>query len=122
MLYPRYAYDLPILAMDVVVANGRPTLAIIDPCPVRDCNALPAHYAAVVDRLQERFLDDAAASRRVPDWGKAIFSDRCVCIRPDTPEQLQGFVRYAIALTRAHLLYANLLSPVGSDTKRQVAR
>lgn len=49
-MYPRYAYDMPILAMDIVVVNGKPSLAIIDACPVRDNNQLPAHYKEVMER------------------------------------------------------------------------
>ena len=48
VLYPRYKYDLPILAMDmVVVPGGRVSLAIVDACPVSKNLALPPHYMQV---------------------------------------------------------------------------
>lgn len=48
MLYPRYKYDLPILALDlVVVPGGRVSLAIIDACPVSRNKMLPQHYMQV---------------------------------------------------------------------------
>jgi len=125
VLYPRYGFDLPILALDVVLANGRPTLAIADACPVRDGNALPAHYAATMDALAARFLGPEAAGgqrRAVPEWGAAIFSDRCVCITPSSTDELLGFIKYAVALTRAHLMYSALLQPVAGGDRRGAER
>jgi phycocyanobilin:ferredoxin oxidoreductase len=46
---------------------------------------------------------ESLGQRSIPDWGKAIFSQLCVCIRPNTPEELAGFIKYAVALTRMHL-------------------
>ena len=48
VLYPRYKYDLPVLAMDlVVVPGGRVSLAIVDACPVSKNLSLPPHYLQV---------------------------------------------------------------------------
>ena len=48
VLYPRYKYDLPVLAMDlVVVPGGRVSLAIVDACPVSKNLSLPPHYMQV---------------------------------------------------------------------------
>ncbi|KAJ9522286.1 hypothetical protein QJQ45_008121, partial [Haematococcus lacustris] len=44
VLYPRYAYDLPILAMDLVLVKGVASLAIVDACPVRAGQELPSYY------------------------------------------------------------------------------
>lgn len=49
ILYPRYEFDIPILAFDLVVVNGVVTLAIIDAVPVTRDLSLPAHYAEVRD-------------------------------------------------------------------------
>ena len=46
VLYPRYQYDMPIFAMDLVVAGGAVSLAIVDVCPVRGMR-LPPHYMQV---------------------------------------------------------------------------
>jgi hypothetical protein len=53
---------------------------------------------------QDTFLPEPATSRSIPDWGKAIFSPLAVCMRPTTPEGLAGFIKYCIALTRAHIM------------------
>lgn len=59
---------------------------------------------------------ESCQARNIPEWGGKIFSPLCVCMRPDTPEELGGFMKYAIALTRAHLMVSEgsfLLSCVG---------
>lgn len=49
-------------------------------------------------------VPESCQGRSIPEWGSRIFSPLCVCIRPDRPEELGGFLKYAIALTRAHLM------------------
>jgi hypothetical protein len=44
------------LAMDLVIANGQVTLAIIDACPLSSNLMLPAHYMRTMKELQEAFL------------------------------------------------------------------
>ena len=65
MLYPRYKYDLPILALDlVVVPGGRISLAIIDACPVSRNKMLPQHYMQVWKcGVGCRVREQAAAAR-----------------------------------------------------------
>jgi hypothetical protein len=46
----------------------------------------------------------SSEGRSIPAWGSAIFSPLCLCITPKTPEELSGFMKYAVALTRAHLM------------------
>jgi hypothetical protein len=45
-------------------------------------------------QLQDTFLTDAKSQRRIPDWGDRIFSPACVCIRPQSAEELAGFLRW----------------------------
>ena len=52
----RYDFDIPILAMDLVIANGQVTLAIVDACPLSSNLMLPAHYMTTMKELQETFL------------------------------------------------------------------
>lgn len=75
-----------------------------------------------MQELQAAFLTDTAAARRIPDWGTAIFSAACVCIRPTTPAELAGFLRYAVALHRAHMQLAQLVGPVQGGDPRAVAK
>jgi phycocyanobilin:ferredoxin oxidoreductase len=123
VFYPRYDYDLPIFALDVVIANGVATLAVADACPLSRDLSLPRHYLATLRELQEAHLaDEPATNRTVPEWGRSIFSPLAVCMRPSGDEALLGFVKYAVAAARAHLMYASLLSPVDARTKAGARR
>lgn len=120
VMYPRYEYDLPIFAMDVVASKGVVTLAIVDACPSRGDKSLPPQYLQTMAALQEEFLhppgqagsSSSGRQRAVPDWGAEIFSPLCVSIAPRTPDELSRFARYCLALHRAHLQLARLLTPV----------
>lgn len=72
--------------------------------------------------LQAQYLTDADNARRVPEWGQNIFSPACVCIRPTSADDVAGFLRYAVALHRAHMMLSTLLTPVQPETARDVAR
>jgi hypothetical protein len=50
--FSRYDFDLPILALDVVVVGGQVTLAVADACPLASNLMLPAHYMQTVVELQ----------------------------------------------------------------------
>jgi len=119
VMYPRYAYDLPIWAMDVVVIKGVVTLAIVDACPVRDKLALPFLYLQTMQELQELFLDNGGGTERhMPDWGTEIFSPACVCVRPGSAEELLGFLKYSTALHRAHCSLSKLMVPLKGKSNR----
>jgi phycocyanobilin:ferredoxin oxidoreductase len=51
VLYPRYKYDLPILAMDLVIAKDRVSLVVVDACPVSQNKTLPSHYLQVLQNF-----------------------------------------------------------------------
>jgi hypothetical protein len=52
---------------------------IYDPC----INGLLAPLSPqTMHELQELFLTDASNQRKIPEWGKAIFSPLCVCMTP----------------------------------------
>ena len=62
--------------------------------------------------LQELLLTDPSNQRKIPEWGKTIFSPLCICMTPKDGKELAGFVKYAVALQRAHIMLASLLQPV----------
>jgi len=134
--FPWAAYDLPILAFDLVAmlkeeegggggggggddgAGAAPaapaaspvSLAIIDPCPVSPDRSLPRSYADAVAALQAAMPGGAASNRATPEWGASIFSDACVLARPGgDAAAVAAFSRYAAALNDLHLAYADRL-------------
>ena len=68
--------------------------------------------------LQEMLLTDPSNQRQVPEWGKAIFSPLCVCMTPKDGLELAGFMKYAVALQRAHIMLASLLQPVEEGSSK----
>lgn len=110
VMYPRPNFDLPILSLDLVAMEGRVTLAIIDPCPVTQDLSLPAYYTSTAAGFQERY--GVATNRSIPEWVTAIFSQLCVLMRPQTPEEVGAFLKYAIALCAFHAQMGRLAAPV----------
>ena len=115
VMYPRVSFDLPILSLDLVAYKGRPSLAVIDPCPVSSNLALPSLYANSVNSLQERY--SVKTNRAIPDWGKEIFSPLCVLMRPTNPEDVGKFMRYCLALADFHIQFAKLSTPVDKNSR-----
>lgn len=117
VMYPRNTFDLPILSLDVVAYKGRPTFAIIDPCPVTNSLQLPPLYVNSVRSLQKKY--DISTNSSIPDWGKSIFSECCVQMRPESSEDTGKFIKYLLALCHFHVQYARLATPVDSVARRK---
>ncbi|KAG2443466.1 hypothetical protein HXX76_001822 [Chlamydomonas incerta] len=125
VIYPRYSYDMPIFGMDIVMVDGRVTLAVVDCCPVRADLKLQPHYMETMALLQRTFMEGTdPAARRIPEWGSNIFSPLALCISPSGPEELAAFAKYAVALHRAYLAMSLNAVPVvaGPGDRREAAR
>lgn len=120
VMFPRIKFDLPILSLDLVGFKGRPSLAIIDPCPVHLDQSLPQLYSNSVQSLQKKY--NVETNRSIPDWGKDIFSPLCVCIRPSGSEDVGRFMKYALALCDFHIQFARLCSPVQQGSRMSVSQ
>lgn len=119
VMYPRLEYDLPILSFDMVGKDERVSLVCIDPCPVAMDRSLPPVYVSVVRELQRQY--NLENNRAVPQWGKEIFSDLCIIMRPSKPAEVANFIKYAIALTQAHLQVSKQTSTVQSNRENRLA-
>lgn len=62
--------------------------------------------------LQEKY--GVATNRFIPDWGKQIFSELCICSRPSSPTEVAAFLKYAIGLANFQAQIGRLAGPVGS--------
>ena len=112
VMYPRNLFDVPILSLDFVTYNGRPTFAIVDACPVSKDLSLPKVYATSVVSLQQKY--GVQTNSNIPEWGKQIFSDFCIQMRPESPEDVGKFLKYTLAIVSFHLQFARLALPVGA--------
>ena len=108
VMYPWIDFPLPIFSLDLVGSPAGVSLAIVDPGPATLDRALPAPYAAAVTALQEKY--GVTSNRAAPEWGKGIFSDACVLMRPADGAELRSFLLYALALHRSHLQFAANMS------------
>lgn len=64
-------------------------------------------------QLQETY--GLVNNREMPEWGARIFSPWCVLVRPTSPEDMEKFIKYAIAVARLHYELSLLATPVPSD-------
>ncbi|EIE26217.1 ferredoxin-dependent bilin reductase [Coccomyxa subellipsoidea C-169] len=120
VLYPHLDYDLPILSFDMVGSEGgRVSLAIADPCPASMDRSLPPVYVQAAELLQEKY--GLQNNRTVPEWGQAIFSDMCVIVRPENPDELSRFIQYCIALHQTHLMLSQRAYPVTQQKEQRLA-
>lgn len=110
VMFPRKTFDLPIVCFDLVSFEGKVSLAIIDACPVSRNLSLPGFYVQAMTDLQSKY--GVAGNRSLPEWGEAVFSPYCVCMRPETASQLSSFIKYSIALTNFHVTIGRLANPI----------
>lgn len=116
--FPRPLYDLPILGCDLVSFNGKVSLGIIDLSPLAADKQLPDVFASAMRKLIDKH--HMAGNREVPEWGKAIFSDYCVCIRPKDDAEAKAFVEYAIEVINIFHQVSAMALPVKSQKTARV--
>lgn len=115
VMYPHPTFDVPIFSVDMVSFNGNLTLAVCDVCPSRMDMSIPQVYRQALSMIQEQF----SLERKVPEWGKSVFSDRCVMIRPTTPKEVGSIIKYITLALTIHLKVTHLVNPVPpSDAAR----
>ena len=51
-------------------------------------------------------------NRKIPEWGRDIFSDMCVILRPKDLEEVQRFMQYSSDLHRVYLHLASRVPPL----------
>ncbi|PZO12922.1 MAG: phycocyanobilin:ferredoxin oxidoreductase [Leptolyngbya foveolarum] len=102
VMFPHPCFNLPIFGLDIVAAKGNITAAIVDLSPVSSDGSLPADYHQALSLLPAA---EFVSLRELPKWG-SIFSDRCVFVRPETPEECDLFLNQA---TQYLLLHCRLV-------------
>jgi hypothetical protein len=63
--------------------------------------------------LQERH--ELASNRKVPDWGKEIFSEYCLLMQPKSTEELSAFIKYVISLHEIYMRIACNMAPLQTE-------
>lgn len=98
VMFPHPCFNLPIFGVDIVAARGNITAAIVDLSPVSSDGLLLANYRQALSALP---VPQFASPRVLPDWGD-IFSDCCLFVRPETPEESDLFLNQATQYLSLH--------------------
>ncbi len=96
VMFPRLEYALPMFGTDLVGGRGLISAAIVDLSPVL---GLPLEYQEAMDTTRKAHTFSGV--RQLPEWGN-IFSEYCLFIRPDGPEEQDRFVQVALAYLDLH--------------------
>ncbi len=104
--------DLPIFGADLVGQTHSISAAIADLSPVQSDRQLPAAYQTALKSLPEIQFSEP---RALPDWGD-IFSDFCLFVRPQTPEEEALFFERVRSFLSLHCQIATASKPLQSQS------
>jgi len=107
VMFPRPDYDLPMFGADLVGGRGQISMAIADLSPIRADHSLPDAYQQSLQSLPPAQFSE---NRSFPTWG-TIFSDFCLFIRPQSPEEEAVFLDQVEAYVTIHCERAIATSP-----------
>ncbi|EDX84146.1 Ferredoxin-dependent bilin reductase superfamily [Synechococcus sp. PCC 7335] len=88
VMFPHLCFDLPIFGVDIVVARGHITAAIVDLSPVSPDGTLPVSYRQALEEIP---VPQFSSPRALPEWG-SIFSNHCLFVRIETPQEAMSFL------------------------------
>lgn len=114
VMFPHPCFNLPIFGVDIVIAKGHITAAIVDLSPVSSDRLLPVSYRQALDQLDKVHFK---THRTLPAWGD-IFSDYCLFVRPETPEEGDLFLNQATQYLSLHCRLACETSEVENRSAR----
>lgn len=100
VITPDPAVAMPIFGCDVVRRGLNTTMAITDVSPMG--TVVPSPLREDVRRLKDQMVTHPHP-RPVPEWGRAIFSPECLCIRPITPTDMVQWIHYTLEVHRVYL-------------------
>lgn len=107
VMFPHPDYALPMFGADLVGGRGQISMAIADLSPVSGDRTLPEAYHHSLSALPSLAFSQ---TRTVPAWGD-IFSEYCVLIRPETPDEENQFLERVSTFLRIHCQQAVNTTP-----------
>jgi len=115
VVFPRPEYNLPIFGCDLVGGRGQISAAIADLSPVISDGILPETYRTALSQLPAL---NFSQPRELPPWGD-IFSQFCLFIRPESPEEEEQFLERVRDFLTVHLSQANAAKPVSAEQQKR---
>lgn len=111
VVFPRPEYDLPIFGCDLVGGRGQISAAIADLSPVSPEGRLPQVYTTALSKLP---AINFSQPRDLPPWGD-IFSEFCLFIRPDNPQEEEQFLERVRDFLLLHCQQGQMAEPVSQE-------
>jgi phycocyanobilin:ferredoxin oxidoreductase len=108
VMFPRseqVGADVPMFGCDIVAGRGAVSAAIVDLSPVSASHTLPQRYQEALRSPEMQSLRQFCQPRELPAWGRSIFSEFCVFVRPAvTPDhdEERRFVELVVSMLRMH--------------------
>ncbi|MEG3436839.1 phycocyanobilin:ferredoxin oxidoreductase [Pannus brasiliensis CCIBt3594] len=114
VMFPRSEYPLPMFGCDIVAGKAGISAAIADLSPTSPDKSLSIEYRQALEALP---VVSYAQQRDLPPWGD-IFSEFCLFIRPDNPEEERQFLQRVEDFLTIHCKYAKNCPPVDADEQK----
>jgi phycocyanobilin:ferredoxin oxidoreductase len=108
VMFPRSEYPLPMFGCDIVAGRGGISAAIADLSPTSPDKTLSPEYLKSLTALSQPEFREV---RELPPWAD-IFSDFCLFVRPQEPEEEQNFLELAASYLRIHCQQAIAANPL----------
>jgi phycocyanobilin:ferredoxin oxidoreductase len=92
VMYPRFDYPLPIFGVDLIGGKAGISAAIVDISPtVSILSSISDPIKQWQTSLTQNFPSSFSQPRELPAWGKEIFSEFCVFVRPQGKSEEELF-------------------------------
>lgn len=111
VMFPHPEYNIPMFGCDLVAGKNQISAAIADLSPVNLERTLPPAYNSLLNELSTIKFSQP---RDLPEWGN-IFSDFCLFIRPNSPEEETLFLTRVEEFLEIHCSQAITSSPVAPE-------
>ncbi|NEP62299.1 MAG: phycocyanobilin:ferredoxin oxidoreductase [Symploca sp. SIO2G7] len=116
VMFPRPEYALPIFGCDIVAGKENISAAIADLSPVNSEHILPSAYR---HQLQALPTPQFKEHRSLPDWAD-IFSEFCLFVRPNGPEEENQFFSWGDNLLQIHCTHAADALPASPEQQVEI--
>jgi len=115
VMFPKSEYPLPMFGCDIVAGRSGISAAIVDLSPTNPQRSLSQPYEKALSALPKIQFSQP---RELPQWAD-IFSEFCLFIRPNTPEEETVFLHRVEAFLTIHCQIA-LDSKIISSTEQKL--
>ena len=114
VMFPRPEYPLPMFGCDIVAGKAGISAAIVDLSPTSPEKTLPQAYKNILSTLPS---SQFSQPRDLPPWAD-IFSEFCLFIRPQNPQEEQNFLGQVKSFLEVHCQQAIAAQPLSPQQQK----